>query len=195
MFGWKTSRDDRSTEAVKERMRARLDAVAWPAPLLDVLARLRATGRTVLVGGTVRDVLLDREPHAVFDVATVVTPDEVMRRLERVEPLGLAHGTVLILAEGLQVECTTFRREGAYPDARHPEHVEFTEDLAADLARRDLTVNALAWDPESCELTDPYGGLDDLAHGVLRAVGDPLARFHEDALRRCGSRAWPRCSR
>ena len=164
-------------------MRARLEAFAWPAPLLDALARLGAAGRTVLVGGTVRDALLGREPHAVFDVGTAVMPAEVMRRFDRVEPLGLAHGTVLILAGDLQIECTTFRREGAYPDARHPEHVEFTDDLGADLARRDLTVNAMAYDPATRELTDPYGGFTDLLAGVLRAVGDPVARFHEDALR------------
>ena len=164
-------------------MRARLDAFAWPPALLDALARLREGGRTVLVGGTVRDVFLGRAPHAVFDVATVVRPDEVQRRFERVEPLGLAHGTVLILVGDLQIECTTFRREGAYPDARHPERVEFTDDLGADLARRDLTVNAMAFDPETGELVDPFHGLDDLVAGVLRAVGDPVARFHEDALR------------
>jgi len=177
------SRDDRSTETAQETMRARLLAVVWPDALLAVLARLRSAGRVVLVGGTVRDALLGRPADAVFDVGTAMLPAEVLRRFPRVEPLGLAHGTVLILADGIRVECTTFRREGAYPDARHPEHVEFTTDLAADLARRDLTVNALAFDPESRELLDPFGGLADLVAGRLRAVGDPVARFHEDALR------------
>ena len=182
MFPWR-SREDRSTEAVKERMRARLLGAAWPPALMDALARLAAAGRTVLVGGTVRDALLGREAHEVFDVGTAVRPEEVTRSFERVEPLGLAHGTVLVLTGGVKIECTTFRREGAYPDARHPDRVDFTTDLAADLARRDLTVNAMAFDPATGELADPFTGLDDLAAGILRAVGDPVARFHEDALR------------
>jgi tRNA nucleotidyltransferase (CCA-adding enzyme) len=90
---------------------------------------------------------------------------------------------VLVIEGGLMLEITTFRREGAYPDARHPEHVHFTRDPLEDLARRDLTVNAIAWDPRNQELLDPYGGIPDLVRGVLRAVGDPVERFREDALR------------
>jgi putative nucleotidyltransferase with HDIG domain len=158
----------------------------WPAAALDVLARLADSGGTaLLVGGTVRDALLGRDPACggVLDVATDRTPEEVMARFARVEPIGLPHGTVLILAGGLEIECTTFRREGAYADARHPDHVEFTHDPIEDLGRRDLTVNAIAFDPLSGWMLDPHGGALDLERGVLRAVGDPLERFHEDALR------------
>ena len=163
---------------------SRLASAPWPAAILEALARLRKGGhQAVLVGGCVRDVLLRRPPHEVFDLATDLRPDQVIARFPQVEPIGLAHGTVLLLLEGVRAECTTFRREGAYPDARHPETVTFTGELEEDLARRDLTVNAMAWDPERKMLTDRFGGLEDLERGVLRAVGDPIARFREDALR------------
>ena len=158
---------------------------AWPGALRTLMDRLRAGGhQAYLVGGTVRDVLLGRADDGDrFDVATDLVPEAVVGRFARVEPIGIAHGTVLVLDGGLEVECTTFRREGGYPDARHPERVEFTHDVREDLARRDLTVNAMAFDPGSGVLVDPHGGLADLARRVLRAVGDPVERFREDALR------------
>jgi len=166
------------------KARARLAATPWPEPLRRALARLNEGGhRALLVGGTVRDALLSRPRRGAVDIATDLTPDAVSARFERVEPIGLAHGTVLVIVDDLQLECTTFRREGPYRDARHPDHVEFTTDPIEDLARRDLTVNALAFDLERGELLDPFAGLADLARGVLRAVGDPAARFREDALR------------
>jgi putative nucleotidyltransferase with HDIG domain len=170
--------------AASERARARLVAYPWPAFVLTALARLREDGgRAYLVGGTVRDVLLGRETDSSVDVATSVVPEKVMQRFERVVPTGLAHGTVTIL-DGLRpIECTTFRREDRYSDARRPDRVAFTADALEDLDRRDLTVNALAFDPSSGELLDPHGGARDLERRVLRAVGDPLDRFREDALR------------
>ena len=163
---------------------ARLAAHPWPAPVLAALERLRAGGhQAYLVGGALRDVLLDRAGDELLDVATDRRPEEVMALFPRIEPIGLAHGTVLVILERLAFECTTFRREGAYADARHPDDVEFTTDLRADLARRDFTVNALAYDPLSGVLVDHHGGLSDLEHHRLRAVGEPLARFREDALR------------
>lgn len=163
---------------------ARLTAHPWPAALSAALARLREGGHAAyLVGGTVRDVVLGRPLGGAFDVATDVLPLEVAGRFPRVEPLGLVHGTVLLVLDGALVECTTFRREGAYPDARHPETVTFTRDVREDLARRDFTMNALAWDPASGSLLDPHDGLGDLERRRLRAVGDPVLRFHEDALR------------
>ena len=163
---------------------ARLAAHPWPAPVLDALDRLRADGhQAYLVGGSLRDVLLGRDASELLDVATDRRPEEVMALFPRVEPIGLAHGTVLVLLEGLGFECTTFRREGAYADARHPDEVEFTRDLRGDLARRDFTVNAMAFDPRSGVLVDDHDGLADLGRRVLRTVGEPRARFHEDALR------------
>lgn len=163
---------------------ARLAAHPWPAPALAALERLRAGGhQAYLVGGALRDVLLGRAGDQLLDVATDRRPQEVMALFPRIEPIGLAHGTVLVMLDDLGFECTTFRREGGYADARHPDGVEFTTDLRADLARRDFTVNALAYDPLSGVLVDLHGGLSDLAHRRLRAVGEPLARFREDALR------------
>jgi tRNA nucleotidyltransferase (CCA-adding enzyme) len=170
--------------AARERASRRLAAHPWPEPLLTLLARLRQGGhRAYLVGGTVRDALRGSRDGATADVATDLEPHEVMARFSHVEPVGLAHGTVLILEGALRVECTTFRRESGYSDARRPDRVEYTADPLEDLDRRDLTVNAIAYDPASGELLDPHGGTRDLERGVLRAVGDPLARFREDALR------------
>lgn len=152
--------------------------------MLTALERLRADGhQAYLVGGTVRDVLMGRPDGVPLDVATDRHPGEVMGLFPRVEPIGIEHGTVLVLLDGPALECTTFRREGAYRDARHPDEVSFTADLREDLARRDFTVNAMAFDPHSGALVDPAGGLEDLERRCLRAVGDPLARFREDALR------------
>ena len=179
-------RPDRPAVSPDLEMRASagLAAHEWPAELRGALERLRAAGhQAYLVGGTVRDALLGRCGSTALDVATDRTPEEVTGLFPRVEPIGLAHGTVLVVLDGLQLECTTFRREGGYEDARHPDRVEFTRELRADLGRRDFTVNALAFDPLSGALVDPHGGLADLERRCLRAVGTPLTRFREDALR------------
>jgi tRNA nucleotidyltransferase (CCA-adding enzyme) len=174
-----------AAEAAAERARARLQAHVWPEPLPAILARLREGGHAVyLVGGTVRDALLGRDPGpGGIDVATDLLPDEVAARFARVEPTGARYGTVTIVEGGMIVECTTFRREGAYSDSRRPDRVDFTSDPEEDLGRRDLTVNALAWDPSAGVFLDPHDGALDLERRVLRAVGEPLARFREDALR------------
>jgi tRNA nucleotidyltransferase (CCA-adding enzyme) len=172
-----------AAEAAEARARARLLATSWPPALTGILSRLRDGAHAAyLVGGTVRDALLGR-PSGEFDVTTDLHPDEVRRRFARVEPTGLRHGTVTIVEEGTVVECTTFRREGAYSDARRPDAVTFTDDPLEDLARRDLTVNAMAWDPHAGVLLDPHEGTLDLERRRLRAVGEPLDRFREDALR------------
>jgi tRNA nucleotidyltransferase (CCA-adding enzyme) len=157
----------------------------FPEPVLDVLRRLdRAGHRSWLVGGAVRDLLLHRPREATdFDVATPATPDEVTRLFPRVIPTGIAHGTVTVVTRGGHVEVTTFRGEGAYRDGRRPEHVVFHRDLEADLARRDLTINALAYDPIAPEFRDLFGGREDLRRGVVRAVGRAAERFGEDGLR------------
>ena len=183
---WRSRGAPSSAEAPESLARRRLSDHPWPAELLRALERMREGGHQAwLVGGTVRDVLLGRVPSGIptYDVATDLQPEQVIARFERTLPIGLAHGTVMVQVEGLDLESTTLRREGAYSDARRPDRVEWTLDPREDLARRDLTVNALAWDPASGVLLDPFGGLRDLEAGVLRAVGDPAARFHEDALR------------
>jgi tRNA nucleotidyltransferase (CCA-adding enzyme) len=130
----------------------------------------------------VRDAILGR-PVSDWDVATDAHPDEMLRVFPRAIPTGIKHGTVTVATGGLHVEVTTLRGEGAYSDGRRPDEVQFTDDIAKDLARRDFTVNAMASDPVTGELIDPYGGQKDLEARVLRAVGNPLERFSEDGLR------------
>jgi tRNA nucleotidyltransferase (CCA-adding enzyme) len=184
MIRWFENWTQGAEQAARTRALRTLRDHSWPGPLLDVLTRLREGGhRAVLVGGTVRDALLGRPGTGVADVATDLLPERVMERFERVEPIGLAHGTVLVLEDGWKIECTTFRKEDAYTDARRPDRVTYTTDPLEDLDRRDLTVNAMAFDPDRGELLDPHGGARDLERRRLRAVGEPLARFREDALR------------
>lgn len=153
-----------------------------PDYVKDIMARLEGAGwEAWCVGGGVRDMLLGRDPGD-WDVTTSARPEDVMALFGKdALPTGLKHGTVTV-GGGRGVEVTTFRRDGAYLDNRHPDHVEFTSSLEEDLSRRDYTVNAIAMDLRG-ELRDPFGGRTDLAAGVLRAVGNPEARFQEDALR------------
>jgi len=161
-------------------------AGAVPANVRDVCARLAEAGfQAVTVGGAVRDVLLGREPGD-WDVATSAHPDEVLRLFRHTIPTGLQHGTITIVTgkgADSHVEVTTYRGEGAYTDARRPDSVVFGVPLAEDLARRDLTVNAIAYDVAAGELFDPYGGVGDLEAKRLRAVGIAVDRFTEDGLR------------
>ena len=158
-------------------------AVRIPEPVRTILARLEAAGYEAwCVGGAVRDALLGRTASD-WDVASSALPEAVLDLFgPDALPTGLRHGTVTVKTAGGGVEVTTFRRDGAYLDNRHPDHVEFTGSLAEDLSRRDFTVNAIAMNLRG-ELADPFGGRADLAAGVLRAVGNPEERFREDGLR------------
>ncbi len=158
-----------------------------PAPLADaarhVAERLRGAGlRGWIVGGAVRDLALGRTPREV-DMASAATPQRIAELFASVVPVGISFGTVLVQERGIGIEHTTFRTEGAYRDARHPEEVHFGNSVEDDAARRDFTCNALFLDPLSDELVDPTGGLEDLSAGRLACVGDPMERFEEDALR------------
>ena len=135
------------------------------------------------VGGCVRDSLLGLDPHD-WDLCTSARPEQVMALLgeEKCIPTGLQHGTVTVKQGGKLYETTTFRTEGAYSDGRHPDAVCFVPDVREDLARRDFTINAMAYSAEE-GLIDPFGGQDDLAAHLVRAVGEPERRFEEDALR------------
>lgn len=171
-------------EAAFRRARRRLAEASWPPSVIAALERLHGYGwPAYLVGGTVRDALMGRPVRGSADVATAATPDQVMETFSRVEPTGLVHGTVLILDSDPPIESTTFRREGVYTDARRPDLVAFTSDPLEDLDRRDLTINAMAFDPRSQSFLDPHHGALDLERRRLRAVGDPLDRFREDGLR------------
>ena len=135
------------------------------------------------VGGCVRDSLLGLDPHD-WDLCTSARPEQVMALFgeEKCIPTGLQHGTVTVKQGGRLYETTTFRTEGAYSDGRHPDDVCFVPDVREDLARRDFTINAMAYSAEE-GLIDPFGGRDDLAAHLVRAVGEPERRFEEDALR------------
>ena len=155
-----------------------------PTYVREALLRLNEAGLEAwLVGGCVRDRLMGAEPHD-YDITTSAIPEETEAVFagERIIETGLRHGTVTVLLSGEPLEITTFRTEAAYSDHRRPDAVRFTRSLREDLARRDFTVNAIAMDADG-RLCDPFGGRADLEKKILRAVGDPEARFREDALR------------
>jgi len=165
------------------------DPGAIPADVRAVCQRLRQAGfEAFLVGGGIRDLLLDRPP-ADFDVATNAHPPQVMGLFGArfAIPTGLQHGTVTVVTEGdsgpRHVEVTTYRGEGAYIDGRRPSSVTYVGSLEEDLSRRDFTMNAVGYDPSTGELRDPFGGREDMAARRIRAVGDAEARFREDGLR------------
>ena len=149
--------------------------------LLDALHR--AGFAAYAVGGCVRDSLLGLAPHD-WDLCTAARPEQVMELFGEKQciPTGLQHGTVTVKRDGKLYEITTFRTEGTYTDGRHPDEVHFVPDVREDLARRDFTINAMAYN-EKEGLVDPFGGQADLQSGILRAVGVPHQRFTEDALR------------
>jgi tRNA nucleotidyltransferase (CCA-adding enzyme) len=151
--------------------------------VLDICKELRNSGeRAWVVGGCVRDTLRGEQVND-WDVATTALPEKVQQTFRRVIPTGIDHGTVTVLWKGEAYEVTTLRGEGAYTDGRRPDSVVFVEDIDRDLARRDFTVNAIAYDPVDGHVADPFGGLDDMQAKVLRAVGEPSERFQEDGLR------------
>jgi tRNA nucleotidyltransferase (CCA-adding enzyme) len=164
-------------------VRDAVDARAIPAAALDICRTLRDRGhRAWVVGGCVRDHLLGR-PVADWDVCTTARPKELLRAFPRAIPTGIAHGTVTVVCGGEHYEVTTLRGEEGYSDGRRPDGVFFHDDIDADLARRDFTVNAIAFDPLDGVLVDPFDGRGDLGRRVLRAVGEAAQRFQEDGLR------------
>ncbi|MBF8807844.1 MAG: CCA tRNA nucleotidyltransferase [Enterococcus lacertideformus] len=149
---------------------------------IPVLNKLEAAGfEAYFVGGSVRDILLKQEIHDV-DIATSAFPEEIKQLFPKTVDIGIEHGTVLVLVEDEQYEITTFRTESMYQDYRRPDRVEFVRFLEEDLKRRDFTINAFAL-KEDGQIIDLFDGLADLENQVLRAVGNPHERFHEDALR------------
>ncbi len=134
-----------------------------------------------LVGGCVRDMLTGTPPHD-YDITTSAEPDYTMQLFEKTVPTGVKHGTVTVIYGGYSAEVTTYRSDGKYSDSRRPDSVTFVKTLKEDLARRDFTVNALAYSPSE-GIKDYFGGSEDIEKKLLRAVGDPMRRFKEDALR------------
>ena len=155
-----------------------------PNAVRELMERLESQGfQCWAVGGCVRDSLLGIAPHD-FDCCTSALPEQLQAVFadRQLVLAGVKHGTVGVVTGDGVVEITTFRTEGDYSDARHPGWVRFVPEIWEDLARRDFTINAMAWSP-SRGLCDPFRGREDLHHGILRAVGDPDKRFQEDALR------------
>ena len=158
--------------------------IALPSGAREIIARLRENGfEAYIVGGSVRDSLLSLSPSD-YDITTSATPDAVKRIFSdrRTVDTGILHGTVTVLADGKPYEVTTYRVDGDYNDRRRPESVAFTQNLREDAARRDFTVNAMAYS-DTDGLIDFFGGENDLRLRLIRAVGDPDRRFNEDALR------------
>ncbi|HEX6240164.1 MAG TPA: hypothetical protein VFZ61_04705, partial [Polyangiales bacterium] len=154
-----------------------------PREVLELCRSLTARGyRAWIVGGCLRDLLLGRGA-ADWDLATDARPDQVAQVFPRVLPTGIAHGTVTVRHRGQSFEVTTLRGEGAYSDGRRPDSVSFVSDIEEDLSRRDFTVNAIAYEPVTCALFDPFGGQADLSRRLIRAVGAAERRFSEDGLR------------
>lgn len=159
-------------------------SLEYPEYIEKIIKRFSAAGeQAFIVGGCLRDRMLGKAPDD-FDMATSALPERTMEIFsdERLITNGLKHGTVTVIMDSHPVEITTFRVDGAYSDSRHPDAVSFTARIEDDLARRDFTVNAMAYNREA-GLVDPFGGRDDLRAGILRAVGEPELRFDEDALR------------
>lgn len=156
-----------------------------PLNVRDVLNRLEDNGfEAFIVGGCVRDSLLGIKPKD-YDVTTNARPEQIVDSFKtdfRIIETGLKHGTVTVVSGGENIEVTTYRIDGEYADHRRPESVEFTSSLEEDLARRDFTVNAMAYSDKT-GIIDKFGGQKDLFNRLIRCVGDPDERFEEDALR------------
>ena len=158
--------------------------ICLPEAVEFIIRRLNENGfRADIVGGPVRDHLRGKKPDD-YDVTTNALPEQVKDAFydTRIIETGIKHGTLTLLIDGVGYEVTTYRIDGEYKDARHPESVEFTDSLREDLARRDFTMNAIAYNPWD-GTTDPFGGEGDISQKLIRAVGDPEIRFSEDALR------------
>lgn len=155
-----------------------------PDYILRVISVLENSGyEAYCVGGCVRDYLLGRCPDD-YDITTSALPEQIIAAFDgyKLLTIGLKHGTVTVIIDGILIEITTYRIDGEYKDHRHPEFVEFTSRLEEDLSRRDFTINAMAYNPKT-GVVDLFGGRDDLAKGIVRAVGIPFRRFDEDGLR------------
>ena len=165
-------------------MTDRVQTERIPKEGLELVNRLRSAGYEAwFVGGCVRDLLMGNEPND-WDICTRAKPEQTKAVFAdyRIHETGIKHGTVLVMSGGAGYEITTYRTEREYSDHRRPDRVEFISELSGDLARRDFTVNAMAYHPDE-GIVDLYGGREDLERGIIRAVGDPEERFGEDALR------------
>ena len=156
--------------------------ISIPQPASQIIKTLSAHGyEAYVVGGCVRDMLMDITPHD-YEITTSASPEIILSLFEKTVPTGIKHGTVTVINSGFAAEVTTYRTDGEYSDHRRPERVTFVKSLKEDLARRDFTVNAIAYN-ENEGIKDFFGGREDIINKILRAVGEPKKRFCEDALR------------
>ena len=149
-----------------------------------IIEKLNSCGfKAYIVGGCVRDYLMGLTPSDI-DITTNAKPEETKEVFSdfRVIETGIKHGTVSVLVNGRQFEVTTFRIDSEYSDNRHPDSVSFTSNIEEDLARRDFTMNAIAYNEQE-GFIDPFGGMEDIKNRIIRCVGKPDKRFNEDALR------------
>ena len=153
-----------------------------PPEIQFIIDTLNKNGfEAYLVGGCVRDMLMDIPPHD-YDITTSAPPEAILTLFEKTVPTGIKHGTVTVINGGIAAEVTTYRADGDYTDHRRPKSVTFVKSLKEDLARRDFTVNAIAYN-KTKGVKDFFGGIKDINNKILRAVGEPKKRFREDALR------------
>ena len=153
-----------------------------PKTILKMMQTFSDAGyQSYVVGGCVRDSIMHREPSD-YDMTTNAKPEMIQTLFEHTIPTGIKHGTITVKMDNQLIEVTTFRTEGEYKDHRHPSKVEFVDDVKLDLARRDFTINAMAYHPQT-GIIDPFGGQEDIQKKIVRTVLDPDQRFQEDALR------------
>jgi len=159
--------------------------IKLPEQVKYIIKTLKENGfEAYAVGGSIRDVVLNIEPKD-WDITTSAKPEEIKELFKRTVDTGIQHGTVTVLVDDISYEVTTYRIDGEYVDNRHPSKVEYIDNLAQDLLRRDFTINTLAYNDEE-GLIDITSGVSDLESGIIRCVGDPDKRFNEDALRMLG---------
>lgn len=169
-------------EPVKEVMMKNIKRISLPEDVRKIINTIEEAGfEAYAVGGCVRDCLLSRVPGD-WDITTSAKPEQIKALFRKTIDTGIAHGTVTVMMHHVGYEVTTYRIDGEYEDARHPKEVIFTPDLKEDLRRRDFTINAMAYN-ERNGIVDLFHGTEDLEQGIIRAVGNPVERFEEDALR------------
>lgn len=154
-----------------------------PNKCLEIIKVLNEAGhKAYLVGGSVRDMIMGNIPHD-FDITTSATPSEVIQLFDKTIPTGIDYGTITVMFDDVGYEVTTFRKDQLYSDGRRPDSITFSETIEDDLARRDFTINAIAYNPFKNAFIDPFNGINDIKNKVLKAVGNPNERIKEDALR------------
>lgn len=153
-----------------------------PKNIADIITSINNSGfEAHIVGGCVRDMLINKTPTD-WDITTNASPNTIKSMFPKTIDTGIKHGTVTVLYNGISVEVTTWRKETSYSDHRRPDRICLTDSLTEDLARRDFTMNAIAYHPKE-GLVDPFGGVTDISNRIIRCVGNPFERFSEDALR------------